>query len=108
MTMTFNEYQAKALSTAKPTSLTETYLIPGLVAEAGEVAGHYAKFQRDGYLLSGDPVPAILKELGDVLWFVAVLCSFYGVGLEEVAQANVDKLRDRMQRGVIGGKGDDR
>lgn len=106
--MNFNEYQAKALSTAKPSSLSETYLIPGLLAEAGEVAGHYAKFQRDGYLLSGDPQPAIIKELGDVLWFVAVLSSFYGIGLEEVAQMNVDKLKDRYQRGVIEGSGDNR
>ena len=106
--MTFDEYQSKALETALPTALTERYLIPGLVAEAGEVAGHYAKFQRDGYLLSGDPVPAILQELGDVLWFVAVLGSFYGVGLEDIARMNVEKLQDRMKRGVVGGNGDER
>lgn len=106
--MQFNEYQSNALTTAKTTALSMDYLIPGLVAEAGEVAGHYAKYKRDGYLLVGDPQDAIVKELGDVLWFIAVIAFQYGLPMEKIAQINLDKLRSRAARGMIEGSGDDR
>ena len=48
------------------------------------------------------------KELGDVLWHVAVIASELGFSLEEIADANLSKLASRMERGVIQGSGDDR
>jgi hypothetical protein len=43
-----------------------------------------------------------------VLWMLAMVCMEYGINLQEVAELNVFKLRDRQSRGVLGGRGDDR
>lgn len=115
----FNEYQKKAHETASYPCGTigedahaVNYLYPalGLAEEAGEVAGKYAKAIRDnnGVVFDHDRETAIIKELGDVMWFVAELATCLGVKLEDVAQKNLDKLASRKARGVIHGNGDDR
>jgi NTP pyrophosphatase (non-canonical NTP hydrolase) len=48
------------------------------------------------------------KELGDVLWYVAVLSERLGLKMEDVAKGNIQKLEDRNKRGKIRGKGDNR
>jgi NTP pyrophosphatase (non-canonical NTP hydrolase) len=48
------------------------------------------------------------KELGDSLWYIAVIASFFDIPLDDVAQLNIAKLADRQRRGVIGGSGDGR
>lgn len=115
-----NEYQKMAHETAKyPCGLVAgdnintvvNYLYPalGLAEEAGEVAGKYAKALRD---CSGEidekRKEAIVKELGDVMWFVAELATCLEVDLDLVAEMNLQKLASRQARGVIGGSGDDR
>jgi NTP pyrophosphatase (non-canonical NTP hydrolase) len=100
------DYQQAAVATAIPSAFNDDYLVPGLVAESGEVAGKYAKGVRDGF--PHDYVEEIVKELGDVLWFIAVLADVYGITLDEVASKNVAKLQSRKARGVIGGSGDNR
>lgn len=122
MGLQFDEYQEKAHKTAAyPEGRicgTQTgadtfvhYIYPalGLAEEAGEVAGKYAKAVRDEEgVISEERKEAIVKELGDVMWFVAELATCLGVSLEDVAQKNLDKLASRKERGVIHGNGDDR
>jgi len=82
----------------------------GLVSEAGEVAGKIKKILRDqnGQMLLPENREAISKEIGDVLWYIAALCSDLDIDLDEVAQENLNKLNSRLQRGVLGGSGDNR
>lgn len=80
------------------------YMALGLASEAGEVAGKVKKLIRDGHL----DKRAALKELGDVLWYVAGCAEQLGYDLESVARVNLLKLEDRRQRDAISGEGDDR
>lgn len=81
----------------------------GLAGEAGEVAEHAKKAIRDDDgQISDERRAAMAKELGDVLWYVAQLASELKLDLDEIAQANLDKLLSRQQRGVLSGSGDDR
>ena len=77
----------------------------GLVGEAGEVAEKVKKQIRDGKLVS---VEEIIKELGDVMFYLVALANHYGSDLDEVLQKNVDKLNSREDRGVLNGNGDNR
>ena len=114
----FNEYQKKAHETADYPSGTigvdrhaVDYIYPALALseEAGEVAGKFAKAVRDNQgVLDGERRLQIEKELGDVLWFVAELCTVLNVDMGYIAQINLDKLASRKARGVIHGNGDDR
>ena len=109
--MSPNEYQQKCLEYALPTSLNSAYLVTGLCSEAGEVAGAYAKWLRDGTARIKDQsgsFTTIEREVGDVLWFCAVLSDYYGFDLESVMRHNIEKLEYRKQRNVISGSGDDR
>ena len=102
--MTFDEYQEFARSTAMyPEDVKVVYPTLGLCGEAGEVAEKVKKNIRDGKSLDG-----VGLELGDVLWYISALADDLGVTLEEVAQANVDKLKSRMERNKIKGDGDNR
>jgi NTP pyrophosphatase (non-canonical NTP hydrolase) len=103
--MNLNDYQADALSTCFPSAYNLNYLTLNLTAEAGEVAGAYAKYVRDG---TDFPHDQLVKELGDVLWQTAVLAHKLGMDLSEVAEINLRKLADRKARNVLSGAGDDR
>jgi NTP pyrophosphatase (non-canonical NTP hydrolase) len=108
--MEFNQYQEEALKTAiYPMDRGLEYTTLGLVSEAGEVAGKVKKIIRDkdGILTDSDRVE-IAKELSDVLWYVATVAHELGYDLDELAVMNVNKLRDRANRGVLGGSGDNR
>jgi NTP pyrophosphatase (non-canonical NTP hydrolase) len=105
-----SEYQRLSRSTAKyPRHEALTYPALGLAGEAGEFADHAKKVIRDD---GGEVTPqrreAMAKELGDVLWYVAQLASELDLDLEQIAQENLDKLRSRMERGMLSGSGDDR
>lgn len=106
--MTFDEYQYQASKTAiYDAEFRTVYPILGLASEAGEVAGKYKKFLRDG--TGWDALQADMKkELGDVLWYLANVAADMGISLDDIAAANLAKLADRAARGVIKGSGDDR
>lgn len=81
----------------------------GLVGEAGEVAEKYKKVIRDKKgIINDEDRDLIVKELGDVLWYTAMLAKYLGVSFEEVAQANINKLSSRKERGTQRGSGDNR
>ncbi len=116
--MTLNEYQTKAISTAiyRNTDLYKNdifygqiYCVMQLSAEAGEIAAKYAKNIRKGIInFPHEDIEKIKDELGDVLWYLGNLAYELGFSLEEVAKRNNEKLKDRAERGVLHGSGDDR
>ena len=107
--MKLNEYQEKAKATLKKESNRLDYLTLGLTGEAGEVAEKVKKIIRDNAgELSREKVLEIIMELGDVLWYVALLSDFLGFRLNDVAELNLAKLRSRKERGKISGNGDNR
>jgi NTP pyrophosphatase (non-canonical NTP hydrolase) len=105
-----SDYQRQSRRTAEyPRTAWLTYPTLGLAGEAGEVAEHAKKAIRDDGGESTDARRrAMAKELGDVLWYVAQIASELELELEQIAQANLEKLRSRQRRGVLSGSGDDR
>lgn len=80
------------------------YSALGLAGEAGEVVEKIKKWHRDGVI---DEI-SVLKELGDVLYYLTSLTHSMGFILEDVAELNVEKLSSRRDRGVLHGSGDNR
>lgn len=110
--MDFNSYQTRASKTAiYPTDGLNglLYTSLGLVSEAGEVAGKVKKILRDnGGVMSDERKEQLIDELGDVLWYCAMISNELKTNLGAVASRNIDKLEDRKNRNVIGGSGDNR
>lgn len=108
--MELSEYQRLSRRTAEyPREAWLAYPALGLSGEAGEVAEHAKKAIRDdGGEITDARRAAMAKELGDVLWYVAQLASELELTLEDIAQANLQKLLSRQRRGVLSGSGDDR
>ena len=103
--MTADFYEARASQTAIfPKEKALEYLALGLTSEAGEVAGKVKKLIRDG---KGDK-KAIASEIGDVLWYCAMMAKEVGVPLNTIMQENLRKLHSRKERGTLSGSGDER
>ena len=109
--MNFTDYQTKSRKTAKypPIGHPVIYPVLGLANEAGEVAGKVKKIFRDkDGVIGAAEREALQGELGDVLWYLAQVCTELGLSLDEVAEHNIEKLYSRLERGTIGGDGDNR
>lgn len=110
--MQLNEYQKETSKTAQfDEGLVHpiAYVTLGLVGEAGEVAEKIKKvFRNDNGDISDEKREDLKKELGDVLWYLAQLSKLLDITLDEVAEANLKKLRSRLDRGVIKSEGDNR
>jgi NTP pyrophosphatase (non-canonical NTP hydrolase) len=103
--LTFDHYQKFCRTTAVyPREQALDYLIHGLTSEAGEVAGKRKKQLRDGNVSNSQ----ILAEVGDVLWYVAEICSLFDLPLSGLAAINMAKLDQRKQDGKLHGSGDNR
>jgi NTP pyrophosphatase (non-canonical NTP hydrolase) len=104
----FEGYQQEAWKFAKPTAKNPSYLFGNLGGETGEVLSLWSKSIRDGVKDTYSMPMELTKELGDVLWMVSGIATYYGLSLQDIAEANIVKLKSRQKRGVIGGSGDDR
>jgi len=81
----------------------------GLGGETGEVLEHLKRIARDNDgVITGERREAVFKELGDCCWYLSRLCSEFGFDFSNVAEANIAKLMDRLERNVIHGDGDNR
>lgn len=97
--MEFTAYQQAALRTVQAPRATEdetVVAILGLVGEAGGVATAFKKQLRDGPAHQATKA-VIREELGDVLWYLAVLADRFGLDLNDVAAANLNKIADRWR-----------
>ena len=109
--ITASMYQEKACETAIfPKKQAMEYLTLGLTGESGEIANKVKKFIRDGaakdeYLAKRIEIG---YEIGDVLWYCAVLAEELEMNLGHIMEKNLDKLADRHKRGKISGSGDNR
>ena len=109
MTAELYEYQASKTAIFPKEKALE-YLALGLTSEAGEVAGKVKKLIRDGEDVEGFEMKkiAIASEVGDVLWYCAMMAKEVGVPLNTIMQMNLEKLRSRKERGKLSGSGDNR
>lgn len=107
--MNFNEYQIKAETfQTYPSESGVMYCSLALCGESGEIANKIKKVIRGDYPLDVALKLKLTDEAGDVLWYLAALCSHLGITLDHVANSNIRKLSDRRMRGVLKGDGDDR
>jgi NTP pyrophosphatase (non-canonical NTP hydrolase) len=106
----FKKY-AEFVESLKVYPYTSTIIYPalGLCGEAGEVAEKIKKIIRDkGGVYTPEDKTEIVKELGDVLFYITALSQDLGFSLEDVAGMNVEKLMSRKERNVLHGNGDNR
>jgi NTP pyrophosphatase (non-canonical NTP hydrolase) len=107
----FDVYQQESRKTWNEIPMNHSIVYPtmGMVNEAGEVAGKVKKIFRDrgGEITEADR-EALKQELGDVLWYMAQICTELNLSLQEVAESNLTKLFSRLERGQIKGDGDNR
>lgn len=115
---TFNQYDDETARTDKTLNPDEgvirfmpapVYYALKMNGEAGELAEKVGKLYRDkgGVWTEADKF-AILKEIGDVLWYCSRLCVWMGFSLGRAALENVIKIKGRKERGTTHGDGDDR
>lgn len=98
-----NEYQLAAARTIKPGNFERTIDngALGLAGESGEAVDHIKKFLHHDIPIDQEK---LVKELGDVLWYLAEICTAIGVTLSEVANANIEKLLARYpEKFTLGG-----
>lgn len=126
---TLDKYQELATKTAiypgVGTPLGLDYCALKLNGEAGELAEHVGKAMRDDELimiaerqgcvatvvfsdLTPDRKDKIIKEVGDILWYLSAICNELGIKLSDAALGNLQKLNGRTERGTLTGSGDDR
>lgn len=118
-----------AIYPGQGTPLGLAYVALKLNGEAGELAEHVGKAMRDDEFIpivpsgNSDPIPQffglngqltanrralIIKEIGDVLWYLSAACNELGISLSEAAMVNLEKLCDRTERDALRGSGDER
>lgn len=97
--MNMNEYQEKAMRT-RPKYATDNdqiiNAVMGLCGEVGEISDMLKKYFFQGHGLDYEE---IAHELGDVMWYIALMCDAMQIQMSKVAEMNVDKLQKRYPKG---------
>lgn len=117
--MDFDEYQYLAIKTDTAIDAKSDkerfngYMekVLGLAGETGEVVEKIKKHLRDKngvFHPTPEDITELKKELGDVLWYLSALAFYNGINLDDVARANLNKLKSRKERDKIHGSGDNR
>ncbi len=97
--MTINEYQKLAMTTKNPAMTGDALLINsvmGLCGEAGEAIDIVKKWFAQGHELDKEH---LAKELGDIAWYLAEAATALDIPLEDILQANIEKLKKRYPEG---------
>jgi len=109
--MEFEEYKKKAWETAIYPNKGNNFIYPalGLGGESGEVLEKIKKIIRDdGGKISEEKKQELKKEMGDVLWYLAALTTEFNLNFDEIAEANLLKLKSRKERNQLNGSGNNR
>lgn len=109
----FDMYSDKARETAiypgRGKLVGLLYTTIGLCGEAGELANKVKKILRDDNgVISEEKKEAICHEIGDSLWYLAMICDELNVRMAKVANDNITKLANRKFLGTLSGEGDKR
>lgn len=97
--MNVNEYQALAMTTLNPALSKKDILINsvmGLCGESGEAIDIVKKWMAQGHALDK---AHLIKELGDIAWYLAEAATALDVSLEDILEANIIKLKQRYPEG---------
>ena len=107
---TFDDYQEAAARTrVYPEGAAILYPALGLAGEAGEVCNKIKKVIRDDSCeLTDERLAQLREELGDVMWYVAALCTDLQLNLGDICRENAEKLAQRQEDGTLQGDGDTR
>lgn len=98
--MTGTEYQRLAQRTSntnRPSDKIENGLL-GLSGEVGELCDHYKKYMYQGHEFNK---AHMIREAGDCAWYLAELAAGLGCTLDDIFQANIDKLEKRYPGAVF-------
>ena len=97
---TANDYQRAALRTAQMDNFSNEEVllngVMGLNGEAGEVIDLVKKARFQGHELDTEK---LMKELGDIAWYLAITAISIGYSLSDVFDANIEKLQKRYPDG---------
>lgn len=106
--MDFNAYQNFAsITRIYPENMKIVYPCLGLSGEVGEVCEKVKKIYRDNNgIFSEQDKEQILREMGDVLWYLSALASDLGYNLNDIAFNNTQKILERKNTGKLSGNGD--
>jgi NTP pyrophosphatase (non-canonical NTP hydrolase) len=96
--MRINEYEKLAMRTKNDLDHDKNMMnaVLGLNGEAGEIADIIKKAKYQGHELDRNK---LIKEIGDIMWYVALMCDSIGIDMELVAKKNIEKLVQRYPNG---------
>ncbi len=113
--MDFREFQIESRKTDVGTSAQDNlkpgwlYYALGISGEAGELTEKIKKLFRDKKgEVDQEFLDSVIKEMGDILWYMGRLADTFGIDFNLIAETNIIKLLDRMEHDKIHGDGDNR